>query len=335
MKHRLLVALTLVLALCHIGAVWADTTITYQGRLDSGGQQHTGPVGLVFQLYNHVSGGSQQGPTLNRNVQVTDGLFQAELDFGIQPYEIGRWLQITVNGQVLTPRQRITGAPFALRAIPSDDCTTPGRTDKMVRVGSICIDQYEASVWDALVGGNQLTTYAEIRALCPDDGQDCHGKIFARSVAGVEPARFITWFQAQQALANSGKRLPTNAEWQMADSGTPDHPGPCNTDSDDIRNTGANPGCVSDWGAFDMVGNVWEWVADWVPDSTHCPGWADQGDFSSDDVMCLAGASTTSGPSALVRGGGISGASAGPFAVTGEGAWPSYSFAGLGFRGAR
>ncbi|MPZ91072.1 MAG: hypothetical protein GEU68_05495 [Actinobacteria bacterium] len=44
---------------------------------------------------------------------------------------------------------------------------------------------------------------------CNDNGQNCKGKIYARSVAGVTPSRYITWFQAQQALANSGKRLPT------------------------------------------------------------------------------------------------------------------------------
>ena len=38
---------------------------------------------------------------------------------------------------------------------------------------------------------------------CGDDGQDCQGLIYARSVRGVTPSRHITWFQAQAALANS------------------------------------------------------------------------------------------------------------------------------------
>ena len=43
-------------------------------------------------------------------------------------------------------------------------------------------------------------------------------------------------------------------------------------------------------GAFDMVGNLDEWVADWVPRSDDpCPGlW---GAFSN-DAQCLGGAST-------------------------------------------
>ena len=99
-----------------------------------------------------------------------------------------------------------------------------------------------------------------------------------------------------------------------------------------VANTGANAGCVSDWGANDMVGNLWEWVADWVPASNASPGW---GTFS-DDLMNLSGASTSApGPGALYRGGSWgSGANAGPFAVSG-GNLPSGSGSGVGFRGAR
>jgi formylglycine-generating enzyme required for sulfatase activity len=218
------------------------------------------------------------------------------------------------------------GTAQTTAAVALGDCPTFDPSDEMIWVGGVCIDKYEASIWDAPVGGNQITGAIP----CNANGQDCDN-IWARSVAGVVPRAIITWFQAQQALANSGKRLPTNAEWQMAVAGTPDHPGPCNTDSPDVRNTGADSACVSHWGAFDMVGNLWEWVADWVPASTHCPGW---GGFS-DDIMCLSGASTTAtGPGALFRGGYFEdGAFAGPFAVFGL--QPSSSDSTIGFRGAR
>lgn len=97
--------------------------------------------------------------------------------------------------------------------------------------------------------------------------------------------------------------------------------------------TGSRTGCLSDAGAFDMVGNVFEWVADWVPRSTFTsPGW---GSFS-DDFMGLSGASTTSnGPGALYRGGAWgSGTSAGPFFV--DGALEPWQYAGtIGFHCAR
>jgi formylglycine-generating enzyme required for sulfatase activity len=219
-------------------------------------------------------------------------------------------------------------------ATPEGECPTLDPSDEMIWVGGVCIDKDEASIWDAPVGGNQIIGTSP-EDYCDRTGQNCDS-IYARSVAGVEPALFITWFQAQQALANSGKRLPTNAEWQMAARGTPDDTGqettPCNTRSERLQNTGASPGCVSDWGAFDMVGNVWEWVADWVPASTTCVGWGSL----SDDFMCLAGASTTAtGPGAIIRGGWYSdGSSAGPLAIWGL-FQPNLSGPGIGFRGAR
>ena len=110
------------------------------------------------------------------------------------------------------------------------------------------------------------------------------------------------------------------SEWQVAANGTPD-PGPdngttdCNTAGEGPSLTGTRSGCVSARGAFDMLGNLAEWVADWVLASTNCVGLA----AFSDDDMCLAGASTTSTfPGAWLRGGAfvvLGGPLAGPFAV--------------------
>ena len=158
-----------------------------------------------------------------------------------------------------------------------------------------------------------------------------------REPAVGDPAAHITWFQAQEACANAGKQLPTSAEWQVAANGTPD-PGPdnrttdCNSASDIVTRTGSRSSCVSSRGAFDMVGNLDEWVADWVPLSTECSDW---GGFS-DDLMCLSGASSAGGgPGALLRGGDFrAGSSAGPLAVVGSGG-PSNSRVFIGFRCAR
>jgi formylglycine-generating enzyme required for sulfatase activity len=81
-----------------------------------------------------------------------------------------------------------------------------------------------------------------------------------------------------------------------------------------------------------MVGNRLEWVSDWVPLSTACPGW---GGFSN-DFMCLSGASETgNGPGALLRGGAFFlGPIAGPLTVFGT-VSPSRSEQFFGFRCAR
>jgi formylglycine-generating enzyme required for sulfatase activity len=228
-----------------------------------------------------------------------------------------------------------------------------------VVAGTVCLDSYEASVWrvpnptttnatlvrkiqlgratqaDLRTGGaTQLGNKSDDYAPCTDNGQNCADDIYAVSLPSEIPSAHITWFQAQEACANAGKRLPTSAEWQMGAIGTPD-PGPdngttdCNSATGSASLTGGRAICVSARGAFDMVGNLAEWVADWVPLSTACPGW---GGFS-DDFMCLSGASTTaSGPGALVRGGAFFGGPiAGPLAVFGT-FEPSRSEDFVGFR---
>lgn len=236
-----------------------------------------------------------------------------------------------------------------------------------VPAGSTCIDRYEESVWrvpDAtgvnaylvrrirqgrasrvslIAGGaTPLGRSGDDYAPCGDDGQNCADDIFAVSLPSEVPAANVTWFQAEEACANSSKRLPTSAEWQIAANGTPD-PGPddgeadCNSASRaDATPTGSRSQCVSARGAFDMVGNLFEWVGDWLPLSTTCPGWGGL----SNDVMCVAGASTTGlgagtalpGPGAMLRGGSyLSGTSAGPLTAIAT-VSPSRSEQSIGFR---
>ena len=209
--------------------------------------------------------------------------------------------------------------------------------DDAVAVGSLCVDKYEATVWSLPPGGGERGTVYGVDAddyPCADDGHDCDA-IFAASLPGEIPSTYLTWFQAQQACANAGKRLLTNAEWQRAVWGTPDRDADngtsdCNTFGDGAKTrTGTRGDCRSTYGSYDMVGNVWEWVADWAPRSTACTGWGDL----SHDQMCFAGTSTAAGgPAALLRGGYITaGAGAGPLAVSGF-VSPSDRFDNLGFR---
>jgi formylglycine-generating enzyme required for sulfatase activity len=201
-----------------------------------------------------------------------------------------------------------------------------------IRLGKATVADLEAG------GATPLGTAGDDYAPCTDDGQSCANDIFAVSLPQVTPSRFITWFQAQQACTNARKRLPTNAEWQAAVAGTPD-PGPdngttdCNTASTfQVAATGSRARCVSAEGAFDMVGNLLEWVADWVSRSTACGSWTIS---STNDLQCLAGAAAAGEPGALLRGGSsISGQLAGPLAVLGT-LSPARSDENAGFRCAR
>jgi hypothetical protein len=149
---------------------------------------------------------------------------------------------------------------------------------------------------------------------CPDTGNGCLN-LYAVSIPGVTPSRFITWFQATAAARNAGKGLPTNAEWQAAALGTPDG-APCILGGLGGPGPTGTAGCDSDVGAFDLVGNLNEWVADWVP---LAPGSCGDDLFpATGDSNCLAGANQAAGTAALVRGGNFfNGTTAGVFAVDG------------------
>lgn len=239
------------------------------------------------------------------------------------------------------------------------DGTIIGCSSDMVSVGGFCIDKYEASVWSTASGGTQYGATADDYP-CSDTGNDCSqgaaNPIYARSISGVNPARYITWFQAVQACANVGKYLCTNAEWQTAAAGTPDphstDPGddsePCNiwtnskpsaatwaTTNETIQ-TGSAPNCQSNWGAYDMVGNVWEWTADWWGADSATNGLLTNTTYGSDYMYDVDPADAQGGgqnfPAASRRGGHWgNGSGAGVFALTLDGA-PSYSSNSVGFR---
>jgi Sulfatase-modifying factor enzyme 1 len=241
----------------------------------------------------------------------------------------------------------------------------------MVQSGSTCIDKYEASLWKftdptcvaivkhglklpprCLQGATQLgingVDYTD--AQCQFNGGGCKN-IFALSVPGVIPARSINYFIAAAACRNSGKRLPSNAEWQAAALGTPD-PWPqdepaqqCNVSGSSAVPTGSRIKCVSDVGAFDMVGNVIEFVADWGALATTGTTWdafiagfggdvSNMGGSPSGTIYGLPGTTLRGGSFALGSGG--FGELAGVYAIDQNGAPNSIGDASAaGFRCAK
>ena len=101
------------------------TAFTYQGRLNAEGGPANGVYDFMFRLMTDVTAGTA-APTipLNPAVGVTNGLFTTGVDFGAQALNgAALWLEISVrtNGggsfTTLAPRQLLTSAPFATKAL--------------------------------------------------------------------------------------------------------------------------------------------------------------------------------------------------------------------------
>lgn len=99
-----------------------STAFTYQGQLKHGGQPVNGRARFQFSLWDAESDGREVAEAVAVELDVINGLFTAQLDFGDRVFTgEPRWLEIAVATEQgesrLAPRQAITPAPFALYAL--------------------------------------------------------------------------------------------------------------------------------------------------------------------------------------------------------------------------
>lgn len=120
--------------------------------------------------------------------------------------------------------------------------------------GPLCVDLFEASA------GGSCPIMNPKNVLESEKNAGTHA-CYAASEKGKAPWTFVTLAQAQRICAASGKRLPTSDEWYALALGT---------DETTCMVNGAEPrradegACRSAAGAYDMIGNVWEWVNETV-----------------------------------------------------------------------
>ncbi len=176
------------------------------------------------------------------------------------------------------------------------DITAPGAapTSELCNgVDDDCDTRFDEGAPDAVVavgtGPSTFYVYA-YEASRPDATDTDFGTAEHRSCSrpGVMPWRNVTHVEAAAACAAAGRRLCSEAEWQLACEGAAGLTYPygdtyqaqfCNgrdvdpdctaPDDDEVAVTGARHGCpapaqsrcVSPWGAYDMSGNLREWTS--------------------------------------------------------------------------
>lgn len=177
----------------------------------------------------------------------------------------------------ITEPAGVGGCPDGMTALPQDP--------------AVCMDRWEAHLEEVTGSGNApWSPYKN-----PEDRT-----MIAKSASGAVPQAYINQVQADEACAQAGKRLCTNAEWIMACKGTSNstypygndfvadacnitrtvHPAveyfetedvwiyseldhPCLNQLDStVDKSGENTGCAAEGNIYDMHGNLNEWTSD-------------------------------------------------------------------------
>jgi hypothetical protein len=154
------------------------TAFTFQGRLLDDNAAADGLYDFQFKLFDSVDEayGNQEGSDVNKpDVDVIDGYFTVELDFGSDVFTSEeRWLEIGVRPgdssdayEALRPRQQLTAVPYALR--------TRGESNMQKQIANLQKQSYTSSF------ASYTSTTIEDCTMT-GDGIDCQQKM----IVGVD-----------------------------------------------------------------------------------------------------------------------------------------------------
>lgn len=149
------------------------------------------------------------------------------------------------------PRHQITLSSFAIDIHPVTN-------DQFVRFLEV-------------MGGEKDSNHNDIIRLRDSRIKRSGGKLSIESGYAKHPVVGVTWYGAVAYARWIGKRLPTEAEWEIAARG--EHENSLYPTGDDIEKSQANffssdttavmSYAPNSFGLYDMAGNVYEWCHDW------------------------------------------------------------------------
>ncbi len=112
-----------LIALTISGCVSLLPEFSYQGRLldDQGHPVPDGDYEMTYSIYHvNIEGTAVYSET--QTIAVDNGLFTTSIgsspDLDPQVFSQPAWMEVTIEGETLTPRQRLQGSPFAFSLVP-------------------------------------------------------------------------------------------------------------------------------------------------------------------------------------------------------------------------
>jgi len=177
------------------------------------------------------------------------------------------------------PLLYVPAGEFLMGSIDSDSEANPDeKPQHTVYLDAFWIDQTEVT--------NAMYKLCVQAGLCHAPSDTTY---YANAKFGNSPVGYVSWNDAQAYCHWAGRQLPTEAQWEKAARGIDGRLYPWGNSSitGNLANfcdsncqfqwknkaindgfgvfspVGNYPAGVSNYGAPDMAGNVWEWVADW------------------------------------------------------------------------
>ncbi len=142
---KIIILFFVLLIVCQLQTFVAQAQslfMNYQGSLKDGGAAANGNYDFEFQLFDAPTGGTFLGVAGATNVQVTNGVFTQSFGFGSFTGP-DRYLEVHVRRTgsgdaftILTPRELIKSAPYAIKSLTADNSTNA------LQLGGVSANQY-------------------------------------------------------------------------------------------------------------------------------------------------------------------------------------------------
>ncbi|HHS50700.1 MAG TPA: hypothetical protein ENN07_06240 [candidate division Zixibacteria bacterium] len=116
-----------LLLLCIVCIAGIPQTINYQGKLTNlSGVGENAELDMRFRIFGFEVGGDSLWTTTIDDVPIVHGLFDVNIGPIDLPFDEQYWLEIEVDGHILSPRMKLMSSPYAFRAAVADSFTGEG-----------------------------------------------------------------------------------------------------------------------------------------------------------------------------------------------------------------